>query len=159
MMTATDLRRRGIVGVSVFDASYPDWVVNPPLPTLTSLAPPSIVAGAAPTAVTLTGTNFTPASHVWADEEQQLTEYVSPTTLRYAGQADAAGSQTITVHNGARASNAVELNVTAAVGDDEQEPEPESQPVEPPPPDPETPTEPAPETPPDEPPPDETPTT
>lgn len=105
-------RFRALAGY--YDASYPAWLVDPPTPVLTSLAPPSIVAGDAPVVVTLTGTGFTPASKVWADEEQQLTTYVDDTTLRYDAEADLEGSQTITVRNAAEISNGIELDVTAA---------------------------------------------
>lgn len=109
-----DARRRGAAIVAAYyDASIPAWLINPPTPVLTSLDPTSIEVGAVPTVVTLTGTGFTPRSTVWADEEEQLTSYVSPTTLRYDAEADLEGSQTITVRNTAElVSNAIELDVT-----------------------------------------------
>jgi hypothetical protein len=81
-----------------------------PAPTLTSLAPPSVVV-ATPTLVTLTGTGFSAWSKVWADEEAQVTTFVNPTTLTYHAEADQEGSQTITVHDPNGVSNAVELDV------------------------------------------------
>lgn len=113
MSDTTDFRRLLVIGESIHGASYPAWVTNPPMPTLTTLVPASIVVNT-PTMVTVTGTNFTPGSKVWADEERQTTTYVSATTLRYNAVADAVGSQTITVHNGGTATSAgTELTVTA----------------------------------------------
>jgi hypothetical protein len=93
-----------------------EQILGPPAdastpPVLESLAPSSIVAGAGPTPVTVTGTGFVPASTVWADEEAQVTTYVSDTELDYDAQADQAGTQTITVRD-AGTSNAIELTVT-----------------------------------------------
>jgi hypothetical protein len=112
-----------------YDQSLPPWVISPPTPTLTALDPASIVAGDPPVVVTLTGTNFTPLSKVWADEEAQATTYVDATTLAYNAQADMVGSQTITVHNEPEVSNAIELEVTDGT-ESEPAPEPESAPVE-----------------------------
>lgn len=103
------------VGGYAYDASYPDWIVNPPTPAVTAVNPASVVVNT-PTVVTITGTGFTPASRVWADEEGQSTTYVSSTTLRYTAEADQVGSQTITVHNGSEVSAGRELTVTATAG-------------------------------------------
>jgi hypothetical protein len=87
----------------------------PPEPVvLAGLAPASIVAGVGPVPVTVTGSGFTPAATVWADEESQTTTVVSGTELGYNAQADQAGSQTITVRDGATVSNSVELTVSAS---------------------------------------------
>jgi len=91
----------------------------PPLlfvtPTLALLNPASIVVNT-PTQVTVTGTGFHPGSVIWADEEAQVTTYVSATILRYTAQADAVGAQDITVHNGSAASASLTLTVTATGG-------------------------------------------
>lgn len=80
-------------------------------PVLSSLNPATIVSGAPPVPITVTGSGFLPASRVWADEEGQVTTYVSDTELVYQAQADMPGTQTITVHDAAP-SNAIELTVT-----------------------------------------------
>jgi IPT/TIG domain len=130
--------------LTYYDASYPPEVLNPSPPaplTLASLNPTSITAAAAPELVTLTGTGFTSASRVWADEEEQITTHVSSTELTYMAQGDDEGSQTITVRRGAEVSNSIELTVDPAdPGEDsgdggdvetpEVEPDPDPEPDE-----------------------------
>lgn len=103
-------RRYALVPRALAD-DLPDTAL-PPL-VLTGLVPPSIEAGGTGDLVTVSGTGFRPACRVWADEAAQLTTYVNDRTLTYMAQAAAAGSQTITVRDGAAVSNALELAVTA----------------------------------------------
>lgn len=92
--------------------SYPPSLWDPVPAVLATLDPSSIVAGAMQV-VTITGTGFTSRSRIWADEEQQITTYVSSTSLTYEAQADEAGAQDVTVHNGDAVSNSLPLTVTA----------------------------------------------
>jgi IPT/TIG domain len=147
---ATSAARAARSIAAYYDASYPKSVLGTKPPTLTSLAPASIVANAAAVTVTITGTGFVAASKVLVDGVRQTTTYVDATHVSYQAQATSVGHQDVRVENGSRPSSALSLTVTATVGrrrknstaDPEVDPPPEPEVPEP---------EPEPEAPPEEP--------
>ena len=66
------------VGVSAGATFY----VNGPAPSVGAVSPPSVPAGSAALTLTLTGTNFTPASAVLVNGGARQTTYVNSTTLQ-----------------------------------------------------------------------------
>ena len=56
--------------------------VSSPTPTVTSLSPTSVLAGAATTTVTITGTNFVSQSTVAISGANRTTTFVNPTSLK-----------------------------------------------------------------------------
>jgi hypothetical protein len=84
----------------------------PPTPTITSLAPSSVVNNVS-TTVTITGTNFLPSSQVLVDSVVYPSgTYVSATSMTFDAMAPSAGTQQITVSNSGVVSNASPLTVT-----------------------------------------------
>jgi hypothetical protein len=80
-------------------ASY----VGATTPTITgSPAPNNVASGAGTTAITITGTNFTPSSKVYIDGKLQNANYVSATSLTVANapKLGAAGTRSVVVTNG-----------------------------------------------------------
>jgi hypothetical protein len=73
-------------------------VVNNPVPTLTAMAPETVSAGSAGFTLSVTGTNFTPASVVRWNGNARSTTFVSATNLTAAiGAADVAAAGTVVV--------------------------------------------------------------
>lgn len=100
-----------------YEHSYPPDIYGPPpTPAVTALSPSSIVVDT-PTPCQVNGTGFTHNSHVFVDDVEQITTYVSSTVLRYTAEASSVGTQDITVvtehAGGDLTSNSVVLNVTA----------------------------------------------
>ncbi len=95
--------------------------VNPPLPTLGSVAPNTFVRGTTTTSVTLTGTNFTTTGiSVAVNRAGGITvsavSVTSPTMLTATfavatGTTAALGTHTVTVRNPAGASNSISITV------------------------------------------------
>ena len=89
-VTAADQQAAGTLALTVSNPSPGGGTsnavtvaVNNPLPTLTSVAPASVIAGSATTTVTLTGTNFVGASAVQLNGSTRATTYVSPAQLTF----------------------------------------------------------------------------
>ena len=76
--------------------------VHYPTPVISNASPGTVIVGAAPTAVTLTGTGFFPASAISFNNVSTATTYLSPTQLRAtltAAQLSVPGSIAIRVAN------------------------------------------------------------
>ncbi|MDO7884589.1 T9SS type A sorting domain-containing protein [Hymenobacter cheonanensis] len=92
-------------------------VTSLPLPTITSLSPGSLAAGGGGGTVLVNGLNFTPGSVVSYNGVGQATTYVSATQLQITlAAADVAtqGNYPVTVANGTKVSNTVNLVVAGA---------------------------------------------
>jgi hypothetical protein len=127
--TETTTRRAALWAASYYDASIPPDLLGPPeAPVLDALDPDTITVGPPPTPLVITGSNFNANSKVWADEEAQLTTFVSDTELTYNAEADREGTQTITVRHGGLSSDAIELTVAADEGRSVESPAPEPDP-------------------------------
>ncbi len=108
-LSATQLASAGAIAVRVATpppgggtSALVSFSVQNPGPTLTSLSPSQVGAGAPDTTLTLTGTGFVSASVVKSNGANLATTYVSATTLRAvvpAAQLATAGSLAITVTN------------------------------------------------------------
>ncbi len=103
-------------------ASTPmNFTVNNPLPTITTLSPPSGVAGAAGLTLSITGTNFVSSSTVTYNGVAHTATYVSSTQLTISlstSDLAAAGTYPVVVTNpapGGGASNSVNLTVNNGV--------------------------------------------
>ncbi|MDJ0711368.1 MAG: IPT/TIG domain-containing protein [Woeseiaceae bacterium] len=115
MLTATipasDLAAAGTVPVTVFSptpgggTSVPqNFVINPsadnPIPNLTAIAPGSIAAGSAAFSLTVTGSDFVPASTVRWNGTDRTTTYVSANELQAtvtAADVASTGASSVTV--------------------------------------------------------------
>ena len=106
---ASDVAAAGTYNVTVFysgvsggtSAARPFTVK---MPSITSLSPGSVPAGNAAFTLTITGTNFLPASTVRWNDVNLVTTYVSPTQLKAeipASDVTAAGTYSVTVFNSA----------------------------------------------------------
>lgn len=123
--TVTGLSMEGVVGIlsTLTTASQgvvcSSWASVNPVPTITSLSPPSATAGASPMILTINGTNFVPTSTVTYNGVAHKAEYVGPTQLLIALNATdlaTAGNYPVVVTNHTPAggkSNSVNFTVTA----------------------------------------------
>lgn len=124
-LTAAQVANGGVIAVRVSTPAPGGGVsgtqsltVQNPSPTLTGLTPPSVMAGAAATTVTLTGSGFVAGSVVKANGTTISSTYVSSTTLTAVVPAASLvnpGAVSITVTNpnpGGGTSGAFNLNVT-----------------------------------------------
>jgi hypothetical protein len=119
-----DIALAGTAAVTVFTPAPGGGASNPqtftvlnPVPTITSLSPPSVVVGGPQFTLTVTGTNFVRSSVVRWNGADRATTYVSPTQLRAVIPATdilTAGTARVTVFNpppGGGTSNSVNLVV------------------------------------------------
>ena len=94
--------------------------VNNPVPTVTTLQPSSVTAGAGATTLTINGTNFISSSVVNFNGTARTTTYISATQVKaalFATDVAAAGTFPVTVTNptpGGGTSNSVNFTVNAA---------------------------------------------
>jgi hypothetical protein len=111
----TTLRRL----TEITDASYPDSVLHPVDPTITSLVPSTVSAAAAATTIQVNGTNFEDGSVVEVNQVAQATTFVSATRLTISFDPTVAGSVNFTVRNpNEEESNTVAMVVSALAADD-----------------------------------------
>jgi hypothetical protein len=119
-----DIALAGTAAVTVFTPAPGGGASNPqaftvlnPVPTITSLSPPSVVVGGPGFTLTVTGTNFVLSSVVRWNGADRATTFVSPTQLRAVIPATdllTAGTARVTVFNpppGGGTSNSVNLVV------------------------------------------------
>jgi hypothetical protein len=119
-----DIALAGTAAVTVFTPAPGGGASNPqaftvlnPVPTITSLSPPSVVVGGPGFTLTVTGTNFVLSSVVRWNGADRATTFVSPTQLRAVIPATdllMAGTARVTVFNpppGGGTSNSVNLVV------------------------------------------------
>jgi hypothetical protein len=84
----TDLVVGGIIPVTVFNpvqgrtSNSVNFIVNNPVPTISSINPKSVRAATLSVRLTVTGTNFVPTSEVLKDGQPLPTTFVSNTTLQ-----------------------------------------------------------------------------
>jgi hypothetical protein len=90
-ISAADIARAGTASVTVFTAAPGGGTSNPqtftilnPVPTITSLSPPSVTVGTLGLTLTVTGTNFVAGSVVRWNGADRATTYVSATQLTAA---------------------------------------------------------------------------
>jgi hypothetical protein len=70
-----------------------------PAPTLVSAAPPTVSAASPSTTITLTGTGFIDGANARVNGNQQTTEFVSATSLKFNFNPTAAGTVQLSVRN------------------------------------------------------------
>lgn len=114
----------------VYSDSYPPDIFNgADDPSITTLAPSTVLASAGPTTITVTGTNFEAGSVVEVNQAAQPTTFVSATSLTISYDPTVAGTVMFTVRNpNEEESNSVAFVVGAGA---EEEPVPEEEEPEP----------------------------
>src|SRR5204862_5650285 len=78
------------------------FTINNPVPTLSSISPPSALAGSAAFTLTATGTNFNSSSVVRWNGANRMTTFLSSTQLQaqiLANDIATAGTASVTVFN------------------------------------------------------------
>src|SRR5207247_1059844 len=108
-ITAADIATAGTASVTVFSptpgggpSGASTFTINNPVPTLSSISPPSALAGSAAFTLTATGTNFIASSVVRCNGSDRSTTFVSGTQLQVqilASDIATPGTAPVTVFN------------------------------------------------------------